>query len=165
MKKGNSKIDLISRHGIGDIYYDPGIQQRSFVATRDIHAGEILYPFGPRQIQSHPTYLTVQVGEGKHIVLDPEFLAAINHGCDPNVFFDVDNYVLRCVKDIKEGEQLTYFYPSTEWNMTQPFDCSCGSKKCLGYIQGAQFIDAEVMARYDTSIYIQDMLKAVPALL
>jgi hypothetical protein len=23
---------------------------------------------------------------------------------------------------------LEFFYPSTEWNMSQPFDCSCGAK-------------------------------------
>ena len=163
--KGKSNIELLSRHGVGDIYYDHHSKQRSFVATRDILAGENLYPFGPRQIQSHPTYLTVQVGENKHIVLDPEFLASINHGCDPNVFFDVDHFVLRAVRDIKAGEQMIYFYPSTEWQMIQPFDCSCGSHKCLGYIQGAHAMEPEVLSRYDTSSFIQHQVKEVPSLI
>lgn len=162
--KGKSNIELLSRHGIGDIYYDHSTQQRSFIATRDIKAGEVLYEFGPKQVQNYPTYLTVQTGENKHIVLDPEFLASINHGCDPNVFFDVDQWVLRCVKDIKLGEQLMYFYPSTEWQMTQAFDCTCGSHKCLGYIQGAAYIDADVISSYDLSSYIQQQLKEVPSL-
>jgi hypothetical protein len=163
--KGKSKLELLSRHGRGDIYFDHQTKQRSFVATTDILAGEIVYQFGPRQIQSNPTYLTVQIGENKHIILEPEFLAAINHGCDPNVFFDVDHYVLRCVRDIKAGEQLTYFYPSTEWQMIQPFDCHCGSSKCLGYIQGAQNIDPDILSRYDISSYIQKQLKEVPSLI
>lgn len=162
--KGKSNIELLSHHGIGDIYYDHASQQRSFVATRDIKAGEVVYTFGPKQIQNYPTYLTVQTGENKHIELNPEFLASINHGCDPNVFFDVDNWVLRCVRDIKAGEQLLYFYPSTEWQMTQPFDCTCGSSKCLGYIQGAQSIDHDVITSYDLSSYIQSQLKEVPTL-
>lgn len=164
LKTGKSQIELLSLHGLGDIYYDHTTQQRSFVATQALHAGDILYSFSPKQIQSNPTYLTVQVGEGKHIVLDPEFLAAINHGCDPNVFFDVDAGVLRCVRDIKKGEQLIYFYPSTEWQMIQPFDCSCGSPKCLGYIQGAHAIDPELIQRYHLSAYIQSQLKEVPSL-
>ena len=36
---------------------------------RNIKKGEILYRVGPRQIQSTPTYLTVQIGEGKHVPL------------------------------------------------------------------------------------------------
>lgn len=26
---------------------------------------------------------------------------------------------------LKEGDELTFFYPSTEWSMAQPFDCLC----------------------------------------
>lgn len=164
LKQGKLQIEVLSRHGIGNVYFDHATKQRSFIATRNIQAGEELFQFGPKQIQSNPTYLTVQIGEGKHIVLNPEFLASINHGCDPNVFFDVDHGVLRCVKDIKEGEQLTYFYPSTEWQMIQPFDCNCGSEKCLGYIQGAHAIDHDVITTYDISDYIQSQLKEVPSL-
>ncbi|MEP7320456.1 MAG: SET domain-containing methyltransferase [Saprospiraceae bacterium] len=165
MKQGKSKFEILSRHGLGNVYYDHSTQQRSFVATRDIKAGEELFSFGPKQVQATPTYLTVQVGEGQHIVLNPEFLASINHGCDPNVFFDVDHGVLRCVKDITKGDQLTYFYPSTEWQMIQPFDCTCGSSKCLGYIQGAHAIDYDVITGYDISSYIQHQLKEVPSLI
>lgn len=164
LKTGKSQIELLSRHGLGDIYYDHATQQRSFVATQPLHAGDLLYPFSPKQIQSKPTYLTVQVGKGRHIELNPDFLAAINHGCDPNVFFDVDTFALRCVRDIKKGEQLTYFYPSTEWQMIQPFDCSCGSPKCLGYIQGAHAIDPDLIQRYNLSSFIQSQLKEVLSL-
>ncbi|MBK6392106.1 MAG: SET domain-containing protein-lysine N-methyltransferase [Saprospiraceae bacterium] len=60
-------------------------------------------------MQSNPTYLTVQIGEKVILFLIRNFLASINHSCDPNVFFDVDHWVLRCVRDIKAGEQMTYF--------------------------------------------------------
>lgn len=164
LKTGKSHVELLSRHGLGNIYYDRNTQQRSFLATKNIQSGQILYTFGPKQVQAHPTYLTVQIGEGRHMVLDPEFLAAINHGCDPNVFFDVDHGVLRCVKDIKAGEQMVYFYPSTEWQMIQPFDCTCGSPQCHGYIQGAHAIEPELIQRYHLSSYIQGQLKEVPSL-
>ena len=159
MKQGKTEIEVLSRHGLGDIFYDHTSQQRSFIATRDIKAGEELYQFGSKQIQATPTYLTVQIAENKHIVLNPDFLASINHGCNPNVWFDVDHGILRCVRNIKQGEQLTYFYPSTEWQMIQPFDCGCGSKKCLGYIQGAHAIDQDVINTYDLSDYIKAKVK------
>ncbi|MBK6390955.1 MAG: SET domain-containing protein [Saprospiraceae bacterium] len=165
LKQGESKFEILSHHGLGDIYFDHSTQQRSFVATRDITAGEILYQFNPKQMQSNPTYLTVQIGEESHIVLDPEFLASINHSCDPNVFFDVDHWVLRCVRDIKAGEQMTYFYPSTEWHMIQPFDCRCGSHNCLGYIQGADSINPEILSQYHVSSFIQQQIKTVPTLI
>ncbi len=164
MKGKSTNLELLSRHGSGDIYFDHATKQRSFIATRDIKKGEIVYTFGPKQVQNYPTYLTVQTGADRHIVLDPEFLAAINHGCNPNVWFNVDTYELVCVRDIRTGEQMTYFYPSTEWNMTQPFDCTCGSHNCHGYIQGAAHLDPEVMAQYDTSKFIQSQLKSVAEL-
>jgi hypothetical protein len=41
-------------------------------------------------------------------------------------------------KGLKAGQELTFFYPSTEWDMDQGFDCFCGSENCLGYIGGAK---------------------------
>jgi hypothetical protein len=43
---------------------------------------------------------------------------------------------------LRIGEELTFFYPSTEWDMDQGFSCFCGSKACLGYISGAKHMDA-----------------------
>ena len=54
LKQGESKFEILSHHGLGDIYFDHSTQQRSFVATRDITAGEILYQFNPKQMQSNP---------------------------------------------------------------------------------------------------------------
>ena len=41
-------------------------------------------------------------------------------------------------RGLKVGEEMTFFYPSTEWDMDQGFDCFCGSEVCLGYIGGAK---------------------------
>jgi len=32
---------------------------------------------------------------------------------------------------LKKGDDITFFYPSTEWDMAQGFDCNCGAKVCL----------------------------------
>lgn len=70
---------------------------------------------------------------------------AVNHSCDPNVFFDLterpsrtnprepadfpSSWKLKTLdKGIKKGETLTFFYPSTEWDMGVPFDCLCGTE-------------------------------------
>jgi hypothetical protein len=46
-------------------------------------------------------------------------------------------------KGLKEGDELTFFYPSTEWNMAQPFDCHCESESCLGKVRGASELTRE----------------------
>lgn len=46
-------------------------------------------------------------------------------------------------KGLNEGDELTFFYPSTEWDMAQPFDCHCGSENCLGKVRGASELTRE----------------------
>jgi len=41
-------------------------------------------------------------------------------------------------RGLQVGDELTFFYPSTEWDMAQPFDCLCGAPTCRGRISGAK---------------------------
>lgn len=46
-------------------------------------------------------------------------------------------------------------YPSTEWQMSQPFDCACGkSSHCLGKMDGAHSIQPETLAKYTINEHI-----------
>ena len=105
-----------------------------------------------------PNYLTVQVSDDQHIMLNPEFLQYINHSCSPNVFVDPHGGTVTALQDIAAGEEFTFFYPSTEWSMEQAFDCECGSDNCLRYIQGAAHLPLEVLREYELSQYIQSKL-------
>lgn len=60
---------------------------------------------------------------------------------------------------IRKGEKLSFFYPSTEWSMAQPFKCLCGEKKCLGRIAGAGQMDRGVLGGYWLNRHIEGMLK------
>lgn len=40
---------------------------------------------------------------------------------------------------------MTFAYFSTEWFMDQPFNCLCGSAKCIGEITGAKSIAKKVL--------------------
>jgi len=53
---------------------------------------------------------------------------------------------------------MTFFYPSTEWDMAQPFTCLCGSSKCLGEIKGAAHIRPEILGTYKLTRFIQQQL-------
>jgi len=105
-----------------------------------------------------PNKYTVQVNEGVHIILAPEFLQYINHSCDPNIFFDTSRMELSCLKDISAGDELTFFYPSTEFEMESPFNCFCGSNNCLHKIQGAAFLSHEIIHHYKFTDFIMQKL-------
>ena len=87
--------------------------------------------------------------EDSHAEPRPFLLRFINHSCAPNVMFDIEAMVLRAVRDIQPGDQLGFFYPSTEWEMTQPFQCACGAESCTGWIAGASRLTPAVLDRYD----------------
>ncbi len=91
-------------------------------------------------------------------MLNPEYLQYINHSCNPNVFFDIENMVLIALRNIEMGEELTFFYPSTEWSMDRGFNCICESQNCLGYIQGAAHLPLNIFKKYKLSGYIQQNL-------
>lgn len=121
--------------------------------------GQLVSKFEPKTILETPNYLTVQAGNNQHIMLDPDFLQYINHSCDPNVDFDPSNCTVTAKRKIAVGEELTFFYPSTEWSMAQGFTCLCQSKKCLGYIQGAAYLSLNTLTSYKFSRYIQQRIE------
>lgn len=148
----------ISEHGIAEVRQRMADQQHALFARRSFVTGEQITVFSAGTISPEPTWLTIQVGARKHITLQPDFLQYTNHSCDPNVFFDTGTMQLVALKDIVPGEELTFFYPSTEWRMSQPFHCYCGSPACLGTIRGAQFLSREQQSKYRLTSFIRQEL-------
>ncbi len=136
----------------------PTTGSKSLHATAEFMPAQVIHNFGPKEVLDRPNYLTVQISDHQHIMLDPEFLQYINHSCDPNVCFDTKNMVVRALRKIEIGEEFTFFYPSTEWSMDRGFDCMCGSENCLEYIQGAAHLPLEVLKNYQLSEYIEQKL-------
>jgi hypothetical protein len=60
---------------------------------------------------------------------------------------------------LKEGDELTFFYPSTEWDMSQPFECLCEAKECRGKITGARDMDGGILAKYWLNKHIEELLE------
>jgi hypothetical protein len=154
----NPNYRLISDHVFAQVRQSTTNQQNAFIALQSFQSGEVIAEFSAGTIAAEPTYLTVQVDLGKHITLQPEFLQYINHSCTPNVFFDTTKMELVALKEIKAEEELTFFYPSTEWEMIQPFKCYCGSPNCIGDIRGAAFLPKNVWRNYRLTDFIQQQL-------
>lgn len=133
--------------------------QRSLHATRFFDAGDIICTFGAGSVQTEASYLTVQTGIDRHITLQPEFLQYINHSCGPNVFFNTTSFELEALKAIQPGDELMFFYPSTEWNMAQPFECYCGSAQCLQQIRGAAHLTDDELRPYKLTDFIRHQLQ------
>ena len=154
----NPNYRFISDHVFAHVGQSFSNKQNALFAKRSFQPGEMIAEFSAGSIASEPTYLTVQVDEGKHITLQPEFLQYINHSCDPNVFFNTTTMQLMALKEIRSEEEMTFFYPSTEWEMIQPFSCYCGSQNCLRQIRGAAFLPRNIWKQYQLTDFIQNQL-------
>ncbi|KAG6087529.1 hypothetical protein E4U15_007761 [Claviceps sp. LM218 group G6] len=94
--------------------------------------------FPPCTVAEEPTYATVQMGVNSHLSLNSD-LVYINHSCEPSLIFDTASLnILAGPKGLQPGDELTFFYPSTEWSMAQPFTCLCNRPSCRGTISGAK---------------------------
>jgi hypothetical protein len=138
------------------VIVDPLTGFRSLITTRPLKKGQVVSAFTHGALHRKPNYLTVQTGEHRHIELAPTFLECINHSCDPNVEFNLERMEVIALKDIPAKKELTYFYPSTEWDMDQSFVCQCKTKRCLGIIQGARYIADEILTHYALSPFIRE---------
>lgn len=94
---------------------DPASFSSKLVAERDFNKGETIADLtgltpGPKR------YSSVQISATEHVELNSDLLY-LNHSCDPSTYLDVTKKAIVALKPIKQGEELTFFYPSTEWDM------------------------------------------------
>jgi hypothetical protein len=152
-------LRLISNNGFAEVWKNETNSQQSLHATASFSPGEVICSFYAGTVSAVVTYLTVQIDDNRHITLQPEFLQYINHSCSPTVFFDTTMMQLVCLAEINPGDEFTFFYPSTEWEMVQPFTCYCGSSDCLTTIQGAAHIKDSALDQYRLTDFIKRKLK------
>lgn len=150
---------MLSKHGFADIMQNSDTGEKSLHTNAFFDAGELIRSFASEKILEVPNYLTVQTGENRHITLQPDFLQYINHSCNPNVFFDTTRMELIALKEIQPGDELVFFYPSTEWEMDRPFECFCGTQQCLHRIRGAAFLSEQEAGRYRLTDFIIQKLQ------
>jgi len=108
------------------------------VASQQIKVGEVIVQSCKEEIQNHRTWRTLQLDESRH--LRNEFLNFVDHSCSPNSLLDVDNLALVAIRDISVGSPIRFFYPGSEVELSQAFECHCGSKECLQHINGGFYL-------------------------
>lgn len=125
--------------------------QYAVVARRNIPAGALVMRLdGP--LVDKPGRYTVQVDVDQHV--DAEMHPAhgdryplwrfLNHACAPTA--RVVGRTLRAIAAIKKGDEVTFDYDATEWDMASPFACLCGAPTCRGKIRGYRHLKPAVRA-------------------
>jgi hypothetical protein len=145
----NRSIDAAAEH----IAVDHVDGEHRLVATKDFGIGDhILQLEG--EIVGIPSKFSVQVGPDQHLDLPAEARAAqpmdryrwrfLNHSCAPNAAFDARRLV--AIRAIKASEQITFDYNTTEYDLSSPFECHCGSDDCVGVVRGSRWQHGQARA-------------------
>lgn len=114
-------------------------------AVKPIRAGEVIF-YLSGEIVDVPTKFTIQLDETRHVVTANGLWKSMNHACEPNVRIDVDTREMIAIRDLAPGEELTFNYNTTEWDMASPFACGCGAASCAGTIRGFRHLDSRQRA-------------------
>lgn len=64
-------------------------------------------------------------------------------------------------RNIEKGEELFFFYPSTEWEMQAPFICLCGSPNCIHVVAGARFLSLSTLEGHYLNPHIRESMIAL----
>ena len=129
---------------------------RSLITKQAYQKGEIICDIPTEKLFDKANRYTVQISQTKHTEVGK--LSALNHSCDPNVLLDTENLQMIACRDIAEGEELSFFYPSTEWEMDAPFICLCGASSCIHVVAGARFLPLSTLENHYLNRHIREMM-------
>ena len=129
---------------------------RSLITKQAYAKGEIICDIPTEKLFDKANRYTVQISQTKHTEVGK--LSALNHSCDPNVILDTENLQMIARRDIAEGEELSFFYPSTEWEMDAPFICLCGASNCIHVVAGARFLPLSTLENHYLNRHIREMM-------
>jgi hypothetical protein len=129
---------------------------RSLVTKQAYKKGDAICSMPSENIMDKPNRYTVQIGRTVHTHVGK--LAALNHSCDPNVILDTEKMVMVARRDIEKGEELSFFYPSTEWEMAAPFICLCGAANCIHVVAGARFLPLSILENHYLNPHIRESI-------
>jgi hypothetical protein len=129
---------------------------KSLITKMAYQPGDVLYRIPTETLHQKASRYTVQIGRDVHVEVGK--LSALNHSCDPNVILDTERLLVIARRNIASGEELTFFYPSTEWEMAAPFICLCGAPSCIHVVAGARFLPLSVLEHHFLNRHIRELM-------
>ena len=129
---------------------------RSLITKQAYTKGEIICEIPTEKLFDKANRYTVQIDRDRHTEVGK--LSALNHSCDPNVILDTERLIMLARRDIEKGEELSFFYPSTEWEMDAPFICLCGASNCIHVVAGARFLPLSTLENHYLNRHIRELM-------
>jgi SET domain-containing protein len=92
----------------------------------------------------------LQINKTQYLGPSGAFDDYINHSCNPNcgLAFQNEKIILKAIKPISPGEELTWDYSTTmdeeDWEM----DCSCRAKQCRSRIRDFKTLPDHIKKKY-----------------
>ena len=129
---------------------------RSLITKQAYKKGEIICDIPTEKVFDKANRYTVQISRDRHTEVGK--LSALNHSCDPNVILDTERLKMVACRDIEKGEELSFFYPSTEWEMDAPFICLCGALNCIHVVAGARFLPLSTLENHYLNRHIRELM-------
>lgn len=130
---------------------ESGVQGTGCFTTRAFRAGEVVVRQEGTVCTTEelpPGVLSLQIGPDLWLCGDEEDLHpsdVINHSCEPNLAFLEGTLVLRALRDLAPGEELSFDYVTAMDLPGWGFACACGAPTCRGWVTG--WTDAPVALR------------------
>lgn len=92
----------------------------------------------------------VQVGESTYIGPSGRYDDFVNCSCEPNSGLKVVNgeIVLVAIRNIGEGEEITFDYSTYMDENYWEMECRCGALNCRGRIRDFKYLPEEIQKRY-----------------
>ncbi|MCP3821624.1 SET domain-containing protein [Streptomyces sp. A3M-1-3] len=125
---------------------------RGVTTARPLAEGQVVFDLVGCEVLGTASIYTIDLGDGRHI--DGPEVRYLNHSCAPNTYVDTTALRVVALRPIAEGEELTFFYPSTEWDMVGPFNCLCAAEDCVGSVSGARRLPSDVLGRHALNAHI-----------
>lgn len=117
------------------------------VATRAVKAGGTVLSLDGEEVKE-PSRHSIQLDERTHILVTEDAPIEelmlrhpwryLNHSCDPNT--KLVGLALVALRPVRAGDEITYNYNTSEWELAEPFDCKCGSPSCEATIRGFKYL-------------------------
>jgi hypothetical protein len=129
---------------------------RVAVASEPIAAGEAVLAFTGRCVEraefdTLPVELqrnSVQIEERLFLVgTDADADSAVNHSCEPTCGLSGAT-VLIALRNLAEGEAITYDYATSDGSDYDEFECQCASQNCRGKVTGHDWMLPELQLRH-----------------
>lgn len=140
------------------------------ITTAHFSKGEVVMSCTIEETQPFPDRHSIQLDHNLHTVV-PSPIKYMNHACGSTAnvgcvrtFADKNKTITTALSfvalyDLEPGTSILWDYETSEYDMSNPFDCLCGDDNCRGVIRGYRYaIQDEHFQRQDHEQFIAPYL-------